>query len=87
MEKINLAPFLMNISCSKERGAKDYTFRENHAPRVETDDCSLSLSLSFDAKQRNNTSSSSENSFLGSCSAFSGSRDVNLDLSMSICGS
>lgn len=78
MEKMNLTPFIR---------AKDYSFRENHAPKVDTDACSLSLSLSFDSKQTNNTSSSSENSFMRSCSAFSDSRGVNLDLSMSICGS
>ncbi|KAF3340299.1 transcription repressor KAN1-like isoform X1 [Carex littledalei] len=78
MEKMNLTPFIR---------ANDYSFRENHAPKVDTDACSLSLSLSFDSKQTNNTSSSSENSFMRSCSAFSDSRGVNLDLSMSICGS
>ncbi|KAJ3706834.1 hypothetical protein LUZ61_010539 [Rhynchospora tenuis] len=87
LEEINPTPSLNKLGCSEDKSAKDYFSCQNNVPKVDTDVCSLSLSLSFDAKQTNNTSSSSENSFMRSCSAFSDSPGVNLDLSMSICGS
>ncbi|KAJ3680405.1 hypothetical protein LUZ60_016683 [Juncus effusus] len=98
LDELHLTPFLKKLSSKK----KGYSFKtKSVVSKKETmsDDCSLSLSLALDPKQSDQNlqiSSGSENSCinfpsamrsLSSCSAFSNYHEINLDLSMSICGS
>ncbi|XP_072963253.1 myb family transcription factor MOF1 [Typha angustifolia] len=82
-----------NGCLSYKSGSFSYEYMEE---REEPDDFSLSLSLSLDPKHKNNVSSASESSCIfpssmwrsfSECSGYSKSRGINLDLSMSICGS
>ncbi|EHA8586603.1 protein PHR1-LIKE 3 [Cocos nucifera] len=82
-----------------ENGCQSYTSlpsNELSEEREEVNDCSLSLSLSLHPKQRSKTPSASESSGaissssrsnFSDCSVYSEGPRINLDLSMSICGS
>ncbi|XP_038972421.1 myb family transcription factor MOF1 isoform X2 [Phoenix dactylifera] len=84
---------------SFEKGCRSYVsllFEECSEEREEVDDCSLSLSLTLHPTHRSNTPSASESSGtissssrrnFSECSGYSEGPRINLDLSMSICGS
>ncbi|XP_038975747.1 myb family transcription factor MOF1-like [Phoenix dactylifera] len=98
-DKILISAKKLKSDRSYENECQSYSslpFNELSEEREEVNDWSLSLSLSLHPKQRSNKPSASESSGVissssrrnfGDCSGYSGSPRINLDLSMSICGS
>ncbi|CAL9124666.1 unnamed protein product [Musa textilis] len=71
-----------------EGGCKSKCRSQRETPEnEEACDCSLSLSLSPYSPQRSDAFWSSAGRSITECSAYSGGHRINLDLSMSICGS